>query len=45
LSLEWSREKEEVLTDLERAQKTGDVERENSLLRRIQDRARERHGS
>ncbi len=45
LSLEWSREKEEVLSDLERAQKTGDVERENSLLRRIQDRARERHGS
>jgi DNA primase len=45
LLLEWSREKEEVLSDLERAQKTGDVERENSLLRRIQDRARERHGS
>jgi DNA primase len=45
LSLDWSREKEEVVSDLERAQKTGDVERENSLLRRIQDRARERHGS
>jgi hypothetical protein len=42
LSLEWSREKEEVLLDLERAEKVGELD--EKTLRRYFEGARKRRG-
>jgi hypothetical protein len=42
LSLEWSREKEEVLSDLERAEKAGELD--EKTLRRSVEGARRRRG-
>jgi DNA primase len=43
-SLEWSKERSAKMEELQRADKIGDVEEQETILRRLQDRARERHG-
>lgn len=44
LSLEWSRERSMQIEELQRANKLGDVEEEDAILRRFWDKARERRG-
>lgn len=44
LSLEWSRERSMQIEELQRANKLGDVEEENAILRHLRDKARKRHG-
>ncbi len=43
-SLESSKERSVKMEELQRADKIGDVEEQETILRRLQDRARERHG-
>lgn len=43
-SLEWSKERSMTLAELQQADKLGNVEAEDTILRRLRDKARERHG-
>jgi DNA primase len=43
-SLTWSKERSMKVEELQRAERVGDVEQEDTILRRLSDKARERHG-
>jgi DNA primase len=43
-SLTWSKERSMNVEELQRAERVGDVEQEDTILRRLRDKARERHG-
>ncbi|HEX5101222.1 MAG TPA: DNA primase [Polyangiaceae bacterium] len=43
-SLTWSKERSMKVEELQRAERTGDVDQEDMILRRLRDKARERHG-
>ena len=43
-SLTWSKERSITVEELQRAERVGDVEQEDTILRRLRDKARERHG-
>jgi DNA primase len=43
-TLTWSKERSMKVEELQRAQRVGDVEQEDTILRRLRDKARERHG-
>jgi DNA primase len=43
-SLTWSKERSMKVEELQRAERVGDVEQEDTILRRLRDKARERHG-
>lgn len=43
-SLTWSKERSIEVEELQRAERVGDVEQEDTILRRLRDKARERHG-
>jgi DNA primase len=43
-SLTWSKERSMKVEELQRAERVGDVDQEDTILRRLRDKARERHG-